>query len=76
MYSHGFDFVFFMKNLALTIVIGVLSWYFIVPLFMGASRVQGLASIVGISILTIIPFLFMNLKEGKMFIGELKKMKK
>ncbi|NCP76945.1 oligosaccharide flippase family protein [bacterium] len=40
MYSHGFDFVFFLKNLTLIGVIGVLSWYYLTPLFIGTLRVQ------------------------------------
>lgn len=40
MYSNGFDFAFFMKNLLLTTIIGVLSWYFLTPLFAGISRTQ------------------------------------
>jgi|GEM_PF-3421746 len=42
MYSNGFDMVFLMKNILLTIIIGGISWYFITPLFIGTSRTYGL----------------------------------
>lgn len=76
MYSHGFDFIFFLKNLALTTVIGIVSWYFIAPLLVGVSRIDGLVLITGIAIVTVIPFIVLNMKEGKLFLGELKKMRK
>lgn len=75
-YSHGFDFTFFVKNLLLTTVIGGLSWYFITPLFVGISRVQGLVLMIAIALITILLFIVLNLKEGKLFFGELRKMKK
>ena len=40
MYSNGFDFIFFIKNLILTIIIGGISWYFLTPLFTNITRVQ------------------------------------
>lgn len=40
MYSNGFDFVFFIKNLVLTFIIGGISWYFLTPLFTNITRVQ------------------------------------
>lgn len=76
MYSSGFDFAFFSKNFALTAVIGGLSWYFAIPLLSGASRLQALIVLVAISVVTVIPFVAVNWKEGKLFIGELKKMRK
>lgn len=76
MYSSGFDFAFFLKNLALTTVIGGISWYYLTPLFVGISRVQGLALITGIVIVTVLPFVVLNMKEGRLFMGELKKIKK
>ena len=76
MYSNGFDLMFFMKNLILTISIGVMSWYFLAPIFIDASRTYGLGLIVVISIITALPFIILNMKEGKMFLGELRKMKK
>lgn len=76
MYSHGFNFWFFLKNLTLISIIGGLSWYFLTPLFVGASRVQGLLLIVVIAFVTVLPFVVLNLKEGKMFLGELKKLKR
>lgn len=76
MYSHGFDFAFFLKNLVLTVIIGALSWYFLAPLFIGMLRIQGLLLLIGIAIITVLPFVVLNLNEGKMFLGELKKMKK
>jgi hypothetical protein len=76
MYSKGFDIAFFIKNLVLTIVIGIISWYFVTPLFVGVSRTYGLGLIGIVSIITLIPFIGVNLREGKMFLGELKKMKK
>lgn len=63
MYSSGFDFAFFLKNLALTTIIGGISWYFLAPLFVGMSRVHGLALITGIVIVTILPFVVLNMKE-------------
>ena len=57
-------------------VIGVMSWYFVAPLFVGVSRTYGLGLIAIISIITLIPFVGVNLREGKMFLGELRKMKK
>lgn len=76
MYSNGFDFVFFIKNLILTFVIGGLSWYFLTPLFTGITRVQWLISITGIAFLTMIPFILVNKKEWILFLRELKNMKK
>lgn len=76
MYSHGFDFAFFTKNLALTVVLGGALWYFLVPLLVGVSRMQGLSYIVGISVVAVIPFVVVNMEEGKLFLGELKKMRK
>lgn len=40
MYSNEFDFVFFIKNLILAILIGGLSWYFLTPIFTDITRVQ------------------------------------
>lgn len=76
MYSHGFDFAFFTKNLVLTVAMGGLFWYFLTPLLVGASRIQGLVYILEISVIAVIPFMIMNRQEGKMFLGELKKMRK
>lgn len=76
MYSNGFDIGFFTKNLLLTIIIGGAFWYLVTPLFVGASRSYGL-SLIGIaSIVTIIPFVLINKPELRLFIGELKKLKK
>lgn len=75
-YSGAFDFRFFLKNLALTTVIGVLSWYSLTPLLVGVSRMQGFATLLGILLLTALPFVLLNRKEGKMFLEELKKMRK
>lgn len=37
---------------------------------------HGLILIGAISIVTVIPFIALNMKEGKLFVAELKKMKK
>ena len=63
MYSNGFDIPFFMKNLLLTVIIGGISWYFLAPLLVGISRMQGFGLIGVITILTIMPFMVLNMKE-------------
>lgn len=63
MYSNGFDKIFFIKNLLLSIIIGGISWYFVTPLFVGTSRAHGLGLLLIISIITAIPFVIVNLSE-------------
>ncbi len=76
MYSNGFDFMFFSKNLLLTVIIGVCLWYFVTPLFIWTSRIYWCILIGCIAIVIILPFIILNLHEGRMFIEELKKIKK
>jgi O-antigen/teichoic acid export membrane protein len=76
MYSHGFDLRFFTKNLILTVIIGIWSWIFILPLFEWIWRMYWFFLLGGIGMLTIAPFILLNLREGRMFLQEIKKIKK
>lgn len=76
MYSNGFDVDFFTKNLLLTVIIGGAFWYLVTPLFIGISRTYGLGIIALTSIVTIIPFILINKPELRLFVGELRKLKK
>lgn len=63
MYSNGFDMIFFIKNLMLSIIMGILAHYFILPFFVDISRVSALILLMGTMIVAALPFLFVNLQE-------------
>ncbi len=75
-YSKKFDFSFFFKNLALAVLLALMleyvKWIYIIP----QSKINMLLYILIMLILYILVFAIANLKEWKMFLWELKKMKK
>ncbi len=75
-YSGKFDLRFFLKNALLSAILCLLLLIFGKPLFIWANRIESLFLILILWILYIMPLIALNLKEWKLFLDELLKIKK
>ncbi len=75
-YSWKFDIKFFMKNAIFTIILCLIFYYFLKQFFINATRLESLFLILIIWFFYIIPIILLNLKEIKLFVTELKRIKK
>ena len=74
-FNSKFDISFFMRNTVLSWILGYIIYLFKDKFIIDSNRIEMLIFILIILILYIIPFVFLNKNELKLFIGELKKIR-
>ncbi len=75
-YKIDFDFKYLFKNIILIWIIWLLTYKYILPIFSSLNRLELLLMFCLYSFLYFIIFIFINLKEFKFFIWEIKTLKK
>jgi O-antigen/teichoic acid export membrane protein len=74
-YVINFDFKFFIKNFIIILIINLFLYFYIEPYFFGLNRIYSLLFLILIWLLYTIIIAMFNLKELKLFILEIKKIK-
>lgn len=75
-YPIKYDLFFTVKNIILALILGVLTWFFIIPLFHSFDRLIAFYYLVLYSIIYMIFFLILNKSEFSLFMWEIKKIRK